>query len=298
VKNQKNKIYAIWKKHLGTNSSIKKNQSMDATLLCSKPTVSETIVNKDDYISSGMNEFIEFIVKTVDSESIQGTKGWIDHFYKYEQAHRNKSCKREISTRRTFNLIVNETLNSKGTSSQLSRQTICNAVAECGSMNATVSDKFVHDIFSTVKYLKSVKDSNTTNCDLIYGTRIEAASKLYHFSDPCNWTIYDPRVSYALNQFAYLFRECNPELYHNLSGMIEFPVPANKLNRSSLFSNEFGESNFSLWFVRASLIMQEIAKQLNENEYEKPCIQMDSIVKWKLYHVEMVLFMLGDNMFA
>lgn len=247
-------------------------------------------------MSPDMKKFIEFIINTVDSENIHGKKGWLNHFNNYEWPRGNKGCEKGISDRQYFNSTINKALNSKEIDSEMRLKSVYNDIAKWGIV-PQVSDQFAQDISSTLNYLKSVKNNDKINCDSICGNRIATSSKIYYFSNPCYWTIYDSRVSYAFNQLAYLFNKNSPELYKKLEGMIEFPVPENRGNRFSFFPNKYSEQKYSLWFVRASLIMREIAKYLNENGYEKPCKQIGSTEGWNTYHIEMVFFMLGYQTF-
>jgi hypothetical protein len=48
-------------------------------------------------------------------------------------------------------------------------------------------------------------------------------------------------------------------------------------------------------FIKASLILQSVALTLNERNISPPTNGISLKGSWELYHVEMVLFMLGHS---
>ena len=66
------------------------------------------------------------------------------------------------------------------------------------------------------------------------------------------------------------------------------------IGRKSLFGNMWNDRYAPQWFVRASLLLREVASALNAQSFPAPQYAIDGAEGWALYHVEMVLFMLGE----
>lgn len=247
-----------------------------------------------DFKSPAMATFVQYIVHNIEHERIQGRQGWHEHFEAYEWPRRGAGCKEGIAARRRFHDAISYVRESDNQDATRLKSQVCNAIAEWGGIKAPVSEGDADRIFSTIEILSAFRDARYIDCGNIFGRRVATASKAYYLADPWAWTIYDSRVAYALNQFAVAFKNENATAFDRIRDHIVFAVPMSKtIGRKSFFGNIWNDRYAPQWFVRASLLLREVASALNAQSFPAPRYAIDNGEGWALYHVEMVLFMLG-----
>ena len=248
-----------------------------------------------DFRSPAMKAFVQYIVRTIEHERIRGRRGWQEHFESYEWPRGGAGGREGIAARRHFHDAVTRARESNDQDAARLKSQVCNAIAGWGGINAPVSESDVGGIFSTIEILSSCRDADSIDCQNIFGRRIATASKVYYFSNPWAWTIYDSRIAYALNQLAFAFRNENAAVFDRMREHITFAVPVSKaIGRKCLFGNMWNDRYAPQWFVRASVLLREVASALNAQSFPAPQYAINGVEGWALYHVEMVLFMLGE----
>lgn len=299
AKNPTKGNYAIWRNHLSlsvdiVDKSSSKNSNVFKSAIYS-PTVREGVVSKDKFLNKDMLMFIEFIIKKIERETILGKKGWLEQLKSYQWPPEKGDFKEGINLRKHFSYIVNCSANSTGLGSETFRHGVCNTVAGWGVLKQ-VSKEDCFKIFESISYLKSIVDKDLIDCNKIFRRRIALASKLYYFSDPLNWTIYDSRVAFTLSQLVYYFKKEKRDIFDRLRDEIIFPVPPTQSRmRNHPFDVEWNETEASLWFVKASILLKAIAECLNKESFLSTQDVISSSDSWRLYHVEMVFFRLGEQ---
>ncbi|MBU4305223.1 MAG: hypothetical protein KJ893_06355 [Candidatus Omnitrophica bacterium] len=295
AKNPTKGNYAIWRNHLSLSvdiidKSLSKNSNVFKSAIYS-PTVREVVVSKDKFLNKDMLMFIEFIIKKIETETIQGKKGWLDQLKSYQWPPGKGDFKEGIDLRKHFNYVVKCAANSTGLGSETFRHGVCNTVAGWGGLKE-VSKEDCLEIFDSISYLKSIVDKDLIDCNRIFRRRIALASKLYYFSDPLNWTIYDSRVAFALSQFVNYFKKEKMDIFDRVRGEIIFSVPPSQSGmRKHPFGVKWNETEASLWFVKASILLKAIAECLNKESF----FSTQDVDSCRLYHVEMVFFRLGEQ---
>ena len=245
--------------------------------------------------NEGVSNFIDSIIARVNEERISGRRGWLEHLAAYEWRQGRPSLREGIEIRRHFNHLVNGALPSQGRGSHLFKWGIANAIAGWGGL-PEVSKEDAQRVFGTIAFLKGAINQDSIDCARIFARRIALASKVYYFSDPLNWTIYDSRLAFALSQFSYLFSKDAPIAFHGTKEIISFPIPPSQSSqREHPFGVKWDNSHASLWFLRASVLLRAIATQLNKRGFTSPPETLSPMHSWELYHVEMVFFTLGKQ---
>ena len=298
AKNPTKGNYAIWRNHLSLSVDIvDKNSSKNSNVLrdATSSHVIQKMVSKKEFLNENMYKFIEFIKKKIERETILGKKGWLEQLKSYQWPPEKGDFKEGINLRKHFSYIVNCAANSTGLGSETFRYGVCNVVAGWGGLKQ-VPKEDCSEIFKSISYLKNVIDKDLIDCNRIFGRRIALASKIYYFSDPLNWTIYDSRVAFTLAQFAYYFKKENEDLFDKLKDEIIFPVPPTQSKgRKHPFDVDWSETEAPPWFVKASIFLKAVAEFLNKEGLPPPQDVISSSDSWKPYHVEMVFFRLGER---
>lgn len=301
--NPNNGNYSIWKKYPNLKVKISHNHSSEYSSNCDDKIKSEIYPEQNiniistsisEFIDEDMKKFVEFIINKIENESILGKKGWHEHLESYQWPPKKGNLKDGINIRRHFYSIVNLSSNSIGRSSEIFRYGVCNAIAGWGGLpHVSIEDCF--HIFNSIDFINNHLDKNAIDYGKIFGERIALSSKLYYFSNPSNWTIYDSRVAFTLSQMTYIFKNENPNIFAKLKDKIAFPIPPTQAQRFHPFEVKWKGSEASLWFIRASLLLKAIAEYLNKMSIQPPFETISSSDKWELYHVEMVFFQLGGE---
>jgi hypothetical protein len=137
-------------------------------------------------------------------------------------------------------------------------------------------------------------------CPVCKLKRIAMATKIYYFSNPLKWTIYDSRVGFALLSLIAEYAKEKEIPTKDVFPNGKFCLPPSQHSsktsgRKSVFGNCHTEGK-SLWsFIWTSHLHRMIARKLNSTEIEKPDHFLSNQQCWELPHIEMVFFMLGDS---
>lgn len=291
--------YAIWRSYLNLRVDIVDKSSSKFPNVPRGDTslpMPQKKVSKKEFLNENTYKFIEFIVKKIETETILGKKGWLEQLKSYQWPPKKGKFKEGINLRKHFNYIVNCATNSIGRGLETFRYGVCNAVAGWAGIPQQVSKEDCSEIFESINYLKSTINNDLIDCNKIFGRRIATTSKLYYFSDPLNWTIYDSRVALTLSQLAYCFKKGKGDIFDRLKDEIIFPVPPTQNRmRKHPFHADWNETEASFWFVKASILLKVIAEFLNKKGFPSPQDIISSSGSWRLYHVEMVFFRLGER---
>ena len=299
AKNPTKGNYAIWRKHLNISVDIVDKSSVknfNVPRADTSSTVIQKMVSKKEFLNEDMYEFIEFIKEKIERETILGKKGWLYQLKSYKWPPKKGDYKEGINLRKHFSYIANCAENSTGLGAETFRYGVCNAVAGWAGIPQPVSKEDCSKIFESINYLKGTINNDLIDCNKIFGRRIATSSKLYYFSDPLNWTIYDSRVALTLSQLAYYFKKEKDDIFDRLKDNIIFPMPPTQSTmRKHPFNVNWNEAEASLWFVRASILLKAIAEFLNKECFPSPQDVISSSDSWRLYHVEMVFFRIGER---
>lgn len=166
--------------------------------------------------------------------------------------------------------------------------------------------KFADEIREALTALENELDDLAWSPEKLYDVGTMASmSKVYQMLDPHRWTIYDSRVATAL---ACLVRRYWDESGQEMdSGLIRFPVPSRQIRgwkRPQGFHSCSGSRQACLGFIYASWLLRQIAEVMrSELRYGiPPTADIEHAIQpldgnWQVYHLEMALWMLGDENF-
>jgi len=253
-----------------------------------------------------MENFANFIVNYIETKKIHGIKGWYNQLlaYQWDTGNGIEHYPDGISTSKKFFNESNRVLNCPSNDKMWCL--LCDDIRNWGGMNAVPSD-FACSLKKSVNFLLKNNpgiDSDFTKLP-INGERIATASKIYYYSDPLRWTIYDSRVGFALHQLIFeyatekgvtpssLFQEiplCLPDSPTQL--------PNSKIKkRKPIFSMQLcgSETRSKASFIWTSYLHRLLAIKLNEMPIQKPTQCLSKIPQWELPHVEMIFFVIGDH---
>ena len=283
--------YGIWKKYLNLLVNVKSSKESPSSRSSQLPDrISEYVSTT----SPDLDQYINWIVNKIDEIQTFNGKGWQGLIQSYEWPPGKRNLNEGIEYRRTFHFLVNQASEASGIGAKGYRQGLCTAIAGWGGINTIVDDRFAEDIFSTVRYLQSLGESDHIDLNKINGERIATSSKVYYFSNPLLWTIYDSRIAYALNILEENYAAAFPDIAKRLAESIRFSIPPNRKGRKNS-ELPWKDNNAALFFVRASFILRSITSKLNSNKKILPPTQgIFASGTWDMYHVEMALFMFGQ----
>jgi hypothetical protein len=246
-----------------------------------------------------MENFADFIIEYIENKPIQGTKGWLNQLNTYEW--NRDTYPKMVSITREFWKKSTEILNTPDNNTLWHDH--CKRIRKWGHMPRPISlsegRAYKNCVLSLNKEDPDII-SALTKCPACKLKRIAMATKIYYFSNPLKWTIYDSRVGFALDQLIFEYakkREISPE---SVFPNNEFCIPeAQTCGRNSVYG--FGKCSYSkrksLWsFIWTSHLHRMIARKLNTMEkIEKPDYCLSEEKCWELPHIEMVFFMLGES---
>jgi len=241
-----------------------------------------------------IQRFAEFVVTKIEEIQCLEGKGWLALLQSYRWPKGKGNFESGIDVRRHFHFLVNDAAEATGRGALTYQHGLCNAIAGWAGIPQKVSKTDASNIFSTIRYLKNTLKMDLIDINQIYGRRISTTSKVYYFSDPLYWTIYDSRVAYSLSQLAHAFEKADPDAASRLGSYIIFPVPPNQSGRVNP-KIQWNDNLAASSFIRASFILRAIADSLNKRKKTPPSKAILSSGIWELSHVEMVLFVLGKN---
>jgi hypothetical protein len=244
--------------------------------------------------SLDMDHYINWIVSAVNEIQTFNGKGWQGLIQSYEWPPGKRRFEEGIAYRQAFHFLVNQAFEASGSGAEEFRQGLCTAIAGWGGIGTIVDKRFAADIFSTVQYLQSLGESDHIDLNKIHGERIATSSKVYYFSNPMLWTIYDSRIAHALNILEKKYAAIFPDAATQLSERIQFSIPPNRKGRKNP-ELPWSENNAAAFFVKASLMLRLITSKLNSHKIPPPSQGIIASGTWDLYHVEMALFMFGQS---
>ena len=247
-----------------------------------------------------MENFVKFIVEYIENKEIHGCKGWIDQLYGYRWSTKSGIDRFSDGIQRSkdFKLKTQRILSSQENDENWCSH--CNEVAVWGGMRQ-ISSGLAKEYRNSVIFLSNNDLGIQSNFKTlpINGERIAMASKIYYFSDPLRWTIYDSRVGYAIHQLIFEYSKNIGVAPSTLFQNIPFCLPESQTDRRvPVFpvSKCYGyEINAKASFIWASYLHRLIAVALNQTSIPKPDYCFSALPQWELPHVEMVFFMIGDR---
>jgi hypothetical protein len=243
-----------------------------------------------------MKKFSEFIVNYIQENPLHGRKGWINQLSSYCWKVKNGFDHFPDMVRKTKEYWAESEVAIDSSPEAWLHH--CNKIQVWGHM-ATISPDLAREYKKSVLYLQDhdpaiPADFSKNN---FVSTRIATTSKIYFFSDPLRWTIYDSRVAYAIHQLLYEYsKEKNMEPEDLVPVSLCLPQ-SHTLRRIKLFDvPPCNDARTRIAFIWASYLHRQIVDELNRiSEIQKPSLYLSHCPQWELPHVEMVFFMLGDK---
>jgi hypothetical protein len=244
-----------------------------------------------------MEHFADFIIHYIENNQIHGTQGWINQLNTYQWNNDNYSD--GISTTQKFwddsKKIINTPKNDDIWDCH------CLKIARWGGMGAISTDASLKLKKDVLLLMQNNLDSDLINCP-VCKNQIAMATKVFYFSDPLKWTIYDSRVGYAIHQLIFEYAKQQNILPKSgfPGNLFCLPPPRNsqKKRRNPLYKadqcNTAGKRSVKS-FLGASHLHSIIASKLNSMKIPKPEYFLSDKPCWELPHIEMVFFMLGDS---
>lgn len=251
------------------------------------------------------DDFIAYIVRTVEGTSIHNFKGWMSHLLSYEW--NGTKAGQAFKARRVKKAKLRAALQCPPKVDQLGGlRRLFRGILEWGRMREFSDDEalpayqdWAMKIATGICELRRTENSPLIPVDLakIESTRMPAVSKFYAFDGFEYWTIYDSRVSAALGWL--LDGHLAGNIPGRPKGLIYFPVSPGRARDWEAPDRlpTLGTAKQSgLAFLYASWLFREIARRLRElpsaSLAEEGSIPKD-LQEWQVLHVEMVFFMLG-----
>ena len=254
-----------------------------------------------------MENFANFIVNYIQNKEIHGVKGWLNQLQAYQwdtKSGMERYPDAILTTKKYYNESKN-ILNTHNNSKIWHRH--CEEIRKWGGMIYEVTPPLALDFKKSVIFLSTYNPA--TNCLFssipIYGKRIATASKIYYYSDPLRWTIYDSRVGFALHQLIFEYakeKEVEPSsLFQEI--LLCLPDSQTLLSNSKIKKREpiysiqlcGSEKSSIASFIWTSHLHRTIARKINDTTIQKPSHYLSKIPQWELPHIEMVFFVIGDR---
>jgi hypothetical protein len=254
-----------------------------------------------------MENFADFIIKYIQKTEIHDVKGWLNQLQAYEW-NTESGVERYSDGILTTKQLLNESkniLNSPDNDKKWHRH--CEDIRNWGGMIFEIPFPLASDFKKSVIFLSKYNPATSSDFSTIpiCGKRIATASKIYYFSDPLRWTIYDSRVGFALHQLIVEYAKekgVNPSsLFQNIPLCLpdsQTHLPNSKIKkRKPIFPISLcgSEKSSIASFIWASNLHRIIADKLNKTTIQKPEQYLSTTPQWELPHVEMVFFVIGDR---
>jgi len=246
-----------------------------------------------------MEDFANFIIDYVENNSIHDAQGWFNQLNTYDWDNENYS--EGIATTRKFWEESKNIINIPNNDDLWDCH--CLKIARWGHMNpifTASSLKLKKDVLLLTNNNIDVT-SDLVNCS-VCKNQISMASKVFYFSDPLKWTIYDSRVGYTIHQLIFEYakeRHISPEAkFPGNLFCLPSPRESQKNKRNRLFTSgrcyDSGKKSIRS-FLEASHLHRIIASKLNLKKIPKPSHTLSASPSWELPHIEMIFFMLGKR---
>jgi hypothetical protein len=247
-----------------------------------------------------MEYFAKFIVDYIEKNEIHGKRGWINQLSGYYWRVKKGIDRFPEGIRRSKDLWIKTQQVLQSSSDEEKWQSHCEEIRTWGHMKM-ISPDLAKSYKNGVSFLQN--NNPGIDCDFttlpVESYRIAMASKIYYFSDPLRWTIYDSRVGYATHQLIFEYSKEKRVEPTSLFQEISFCLPESHTSRrkplypiSRCYGNETKAKASFIW---VSHLHRLIADELNRRSIQKPSLRLSALPQWELPHIEMVFFMIGDK---
>jgi len=234
---------------------------------------------------SAVDQFIQWATDHVETVEIHGHKGWLAQLRDYCW---RGGLEEGVRTRKDFHeRMANDAF-------QHEFRGIVDDICNWGRMKH-FKECEIRAIAGSIGLLHDLRNGNHVSLSDLFIHRVAAVTKVYEMQDPHSWVIYDSRVARGL---ALLVRKWWKEIgAERNQSLIRFPWPP---GRGELYQPDgfphvgaTAPRQPRLAFVYASWLAKILAERLRDIcPASLPSIGPDHV--WQPYHVEMVLFVLGQ----
>ena len=243
-----------------------------------------------------MDDSANFIIEYIENKEIHGKMGWHNQLLEYRW--KNEHLSEGVQKSKNLKLKTRDIIKTQDSDEVWCHH--CKEITKWGGM-PDISPGLAIRYRKSVNYL--LDNDPGVNSDFktlpISGMRIATASKIYYFSNPLRWTIYDSRVGFALHQLIFEYAQKLKVLPSTLFPEISFCLPDSKtMRRGPVYPIPrctVSETRSKASFIWTSHIHRLIAKKHNETSISKPAQYLSMDPQWELPHVEMVFFVIGDR---
>lgn len=247
-----------------------------------------------------MENFANFIIKYIEKNEIHGKTGWLNQLQAYQWDTKSgiERYSDGLLISKKFRSESQKILNIPNNDEIWFRH--CDDIRTWGGMKKVPPNLSLSFKKSVVFLLSNNPgvDSDFTMLP-ISGERIATASKIYYFSDPLLWTIYDSRVGYAIHQLIFEYAKTLQVSPSSLFADISICLPESQTDRRNpvypVSNCKYSETESKASFIWASHLHHLIASKLNGTTIQKPSQYLSTQPQWELPHVEMVFFVIGDR---
>jgi HEAT repeats/PBS lyase HEAT-like repeat len=234
-----------------------------------------------DAFLADVGRFPSWVVERLSGEAFAGRTGWSDQLHAYRW--NGGDWRRGVSDRDDQN-------------QRLSRATTleefygaATAILAWGGIRTGLSHEDAARLRQSLPALDLIRDGGA-DWESVHARRIASTSKIYAAHEPDQWTIYDSRVAAALaNLVAAWWEQTGQE---SAAASLRFPWPPGRSGNQAPGFPRLGDNSepqSRLAFIYASWLLRQIAEELTRDREPGPR------EGWRLPHVEMVLFTLGDS---
>jgi hypothetical protein len=234
-----------------------------------------------DCFMARVDPFATWAVDFIATVEIAGRSGWDAHLRNYRWAggdwQNGLRSRSELTAGLSHARDEDELLDAIGD------------IAEWGGM-AEPTWEDLEEIARTLPLLDSVRDGGY-GWEEIFARRIATVSKAYAMHDPDAWTIYDSRVAAALAKLVDRWWRATGQ--RSEASLLCFGMPLGRAGRRPDVPRSFpilatpGQARLN--FIYASWLLRRMVALVcaGSSSEDSP--------DWRLVHIEMALFMLGDR---
>jgi hypothetical protein len=225
--------------------------------------------------------FVAWATDHVATTAIGGRCGWVAHLHTYRW--KGVDWRGGLTQRRDMALALRRAT----TPAELAAAVA--AVPSWGDMRDLSADD-LSAVVASFPVLDRLREGTGADWQAVHARRIAATSKVYAMRDLDSWTIYDSRVGFALARIIDRWWERGSR--QELPALLGLAVPPERGPRRSLpagFARIGSTRQAGLAFIYASWLVEAIAAQLAARD------RRPDGDRWRLAHVEMALFVMGDR---
>lgn len=243
--------------------------------------------------ASHVQPFVDFVIPYVQGTTIQGRTSWKNHFLAYSYAWGDGTWRSGLAARYQFRKQLD------GCSSNEQFLSAVNGIMSWGGLRPFDLDGI--PLLTRSLRALALLDRGKAEWQAILAQRIASVTKVYAIHDLEKWAIYDSRAANGLARLVSAY--WGVKGHEHLSYLLRFPQPlARTMKRvpPDGFPRGSSQDQFRLAFIYASWLLRAIADRLNAaiGVSSPPSMSPDggsvSPSSWKVYHMEMILFMLGQ----